>query len=166
MRPLLALLLLVHCVGCFDDSEAPNLCRTDLDCDRGRVCGESPIEPGRLICMSACIADEECAEGEACMFGRCQPRPPTGDLGPDMMSVPDLGAADAMFDGGEDGFAPPGDASLDLAMPDLALGDGSLDEGPDGELSPDLGAFDGQAPRVDGSIDDDLGLPGDVDAGR
>lgn len=161
MRSVIALLLLVT-VGCFDDSEVADVCRTDENCPVGQVCRESPIEPGRSICVASCVRDDECAAGESCGFGRCLPTLPTGDAAP----VDDGGAADRAIEtdatsdasadatsdatlgdasAGDEGFPPP-DALLDESLPDESL--------PDGEPMVDLGAIDaepldGQAPSID-----------------
>lgn len=161
MRRVITLLLLAT-VGCVDDSAVADICRTDENCPVGQVCRESPIEPGRTICVASCVLDDECAAGESCSFGRCLPTLPTDDAGPmgdgglaDRAVEADATAdasADATSDAtpgdggaGDEGFPPP-DALLDLALPDESL--------PDGEPLVDLGAIDAepidmQAPSID-----------------
>src|SRR5690606_25281092 len=126
---------------------------TDENCPVGEVCRESPIEAGRLICVASCVRDDECAAGEACSFGRCQPlvTPPgdgaMADAAVDMAT--DAGAADGGADAGDaapDARFPPPDMLVDLGEPDLAT--------PDVSFEPDLGAIDAEpidsgAPAID-----------------
>lgn len=163
MRRAFAVLWLVSVVGCFDDGGLVNQCRTADDCERGRVCGESPIDPGRMICMSACVIDDDCAEGEVCSFGRCMPPLPTGDAA----AMTDAGADDlSVGDLGPDEGPPAADVGFDLAMPDLAMPDAAFaDGGLDGD-APDVAPFDAALPGFDGLVDDDRGVPDDADGGR
>ncbi|MEZ4434876.1 MAG: Dickkopf N-terminal cysteine-rich domain-containing protein [bacterium] len=160
MRRLFALLLLTL-VGCFDTSDVNNECRSDENCPVGEVCRVSPIEAGRLICVASCVRDDECAAGEMCSFGRCQPivQPPADGAVVDAGAVDMAGdAGDAGADAGDmamDARFPPPDMLVDFGEPDLAA--------PEQGVEPDLGAVDAEpldegAPSIDLDIDDDGGI--------
>jgi hypothetical protein len=66
-----ALLVLASC-STFETAPPPPDCLTDRDCTNARVCAQGS-------CVAACRLDSECAEGEQCVFSRCQ-LPPAAPL--------------------------------------------------------------------------------------
>ncbi len=55
--------------------EAPGGCKTDADCAPGETCQDGACEPAQ---PTGCATDADCAPGETCQDGACEPAQPTG----------------------------------------------------------------------------------------
>jgi len=154
-------------------------CRLDSECPPNfRCCEGGCYSPGEALsaCLSPCVEDRECSEGQACLDGRCR------DVSTDAGQVSDAAVSDASPDAGEDTPAtdtPATDtAAVDTPATDTPAADSPAvdtpisppDVTPDPEPDVDLceGRADGQlGERCTGADDCCNGLCfGNADAGR
>lgn len=117
-----ALFVLASCSS-FETAPPPPDCLRNIDCTNGRICAAGS-------CVAACRLDSECAEGERCVFSRCQPSPA------DPVDA-SLSSTDAALDMASADMAAPADMQAPDMSSDMHVADMASDMQP-----PDMAATD------------------------